>query len=423
LDNLKRRDFLRLSGFAGLAAAAPAILAACGDDDDDTPTPTATTPAATGTATGTATATGTSTATAGPPEARQLRVGYLPITDATPLLLAHANGYYEEAGLEVAKPTLFRSWPQIVEAFQARQVDIIHVLMPTAVFMRFGQRFPVKIVAWNHTDGSALTVAKNINSLDDLAGQTIGIPSYYSLHNVTLQILLRDAGLNPVLTGNASASQRQVKLVVMAPPDMPPALANNSIAGYIVAEPFNAVAEVNDVGKIFRFTGDVWQNHACCVVVMHEDDIERKPNWAQAAITSVARAQLFARENRQEAARLLAREGGDYLPQPLPVIQRALSHYDKGEYGQSGAIKHVDWPSNRIDFQPFPFPSYTDRLVRFMQETSVEGDAAFLTALDAAAAHAQLVDDRFARAAITAAGGPAKFGISAALSRMEVVSP
>jgi NitT/TauT family transport system substrate-binding protein len=416
---MKRRDFLRLSAFAGLAAtAAPAVLAACGDDDDETPTPAATTPAGTGTPTGTATA----AVTAGPPEVKQLRVGYLPITDATPLLLAHANGYYEEAGLEVAKPTLFRSWPQIVEAFQARQVDVIHVLMPTAVFMRFGQRFPAKIVAWNHTDGSALTVAKNVNTLDDLAGKTVGIPSYYSLHNVTLQILLRNAGLNPVLTGNASAAQRQVKLAVMAPPDMPPALANNSIAAYIVAEPFNAVAEVNDVGKIFRFTGDIWQNHACCVVVMHEDDIAQKPNWVQAAITSVARAQLFARENRAEAARLLAREGGDYLPQPLPVIQRALTHYDKAEYGASGAIKHADWPSNRIDFQPFPFPSYTDQLVRFLRETAVEGDTAFLTALDAAAAHAQLVDDRFARAAIDAAGGPAKFGLSA-LSRMEVVAP
>jgi NitT/TauT family transport system substrate-binding protein len=416
---MKRRDFLRLSAFAGLAAtAAPAVLAACGDDDDETPTPAPTTPAGTGTPTGTATA----AVTARPPEVKQLRVGYLPITDATPLLLAHANGYYEEAGLEVAKPTLFRSWPQIVEAFQARQVDVIHVLMPTAVFMRFGQRFPAKIVAWNHTDGSALTVAKNVNTLDDLAGKTVGIPSYYSLHNVTLQILLRNAGLNPVLTGNASAAQRQVKLAVMAPPDMPPALANNSIAGYIVAEPFNAVAEVNDVGKIFRFTGDIWQNHACCVVVMHEDDIAQKPNWVQAAITSVARAQLFARENRAEAARLLAREGGDYLPQPLPVIQRALTHYDKAAYGASGAIKHADWPSNRIDFQPFPFPSYTDQLVRFLRETAVEGDAAFLTALDAAAAHAQLVDDRFARAAIDAAGGPAKFGLSA-LSRTEVVAP
>lgn len=411
MPHISRRDFLRMSALAGLTVAAPAILTACGSSDDANPTPTPGTSPATG------------TPPAGSLEARDLKVGYLPITDATPLLLAHALGYYEEAGLQAPKPTLFRSWPQIVEAFQARQVDVIHVLMPTAVFMRFGQKFPVKVVAWNHTDGSALTVGPRVNALDDLAGQTIAIPSYYSLHNVTLQILLRDAGLTPVLTGNASSAQRQVKLAVMAPPDMPPALANNSIGGYIVAEPFNAVAEVNNVGKILRFTGDVWQNHACCVVVMHEDDIARKPNWAQAVITAIARAQLYARENRAEAARLLSKDGGDYLPQPRPVIQRALTHYDEAEYGRSGAIRHPEWPNHRIDFQPFPFPSYTEQLVRFMQQTAVEGDAAFLAAMNAAAAHAELVDDRFARAAIAAVGGPEKFGIPAGLSRTEVVAP
>src|SRR5690606_40925197 len=44
-------------------------------------------------------------------------------------------------------------------------------------------------------------------------------------------------------------------------PILPAALANGSIAGYIVAEPFNAAAEVMEVGKILRFTGDVWLRH------------------------------------------------------------------------------------------------------------------------------------------------------------------
>ncbi|WP_163589762.1 ABC transporter substrate-binding protein, partial [Klebsiella pneumoniae] len=38
------------------------------------------------------------------------RIGYLPITDATALLVAHAKGFFEEAGLKVAEPTPVRSW-------------------------------------------------------------------------------------------------------------------------------------------------------------------------------------------------------------------------------------------------------------------------------------------------------------------------
>jgi NitT/TauT family transport system substrate-binding protein len=405
-----RRELFRAFGVTTTAASGAALLAACGQAA--APSGGAGAPAG-----------GAQPAIGGTPESKGLRIGYLPITDATPLLLAHAQGLYKNEGLEPEKPTLFRGWAQIAEAFQARQVDVAHILMPTAVWMRFGQGFPVKTVAWNHTDGSALTVANSVKSLDDFAGKTVGIPFWYSIHNTVLQLLLRKAGLRPVVQGEASAANKTVKLVVMAPSDMLPALANGSIAGYIVADPFNAMAEVQGIGRVFRFTGDAWLNHACCVVIMHEDDTHKKPNWAQAVVTAVAKAQLFARDNRKETARILSDQGGAYLPQPLPAIERALAHYDKAEYGATKAVEHADWQNNRIDFQPFPFPSYTEELVKQLRATAVEGDNAFLKSLEPAKAHATLVDDRFARNAIKAAGGPAKFGLAESLTRTERLAP
>lgn len=400
-SGLGRRTFLRGAalGAAGLAGAA---LVGCGEDDDGG-TATATTPAG-------------GTAVEGL-EKTDLRVGYLPITDATPLVLADGLGYYEEAGLKPADPTLFRGWAQIAEAFQARQVDVVHLLMPMAIWLRFGQNFPLKLVAWNHTGGSALTVANNVNSLDDLSGTTFGIPFWYSVHNVVLQMLMREAGLTPITTGDPKAGE--VKLVVMAPPDMPPGLANGSISGYIVADPFNAVAEVNGVGKILRFIPDVWFEHACCVALMHEDDVVNRPNWSQAVVSSLARAQVYARENREESARLLSGDGMNYLPQPRAVIERAMGHYDLEEYGPSGAIQHPEWETQRIDFQPFPYSSYTERLIEELKQTVVEGDNAFLQDLDPAEAHRMLVDDRFARAAIDAAGGAERFDVDPSLEREE----
>lgn len=416
-----RREFLRLLGLSGLTlSTAGSWLAGCQAAGPTSP-PTAAAGTAAPTAAPAAGAT-TAPAAATGDQSMNLKIGYLPITDAAPLLLGHAKDFYTAEGLTPEKPTLFRGWSQLAEAFQARQVDVVHILMPTSVWMRFGQNVPVKVVAWGHTDGSALTVRSDITSIEDLAGQTVAVPFWYSIHNLVVQLLLRRSNLKPITKGDASKADQTVKLVVMAPPDMPPALGNNTIAGYIVADPFNAVAEVNKIGKVQRFTGDIWLNHACCVVIMHEDDIQKRPRWAQAVVTGLAKAQLFARENRKEAARLLAKEGGNYLPQPLPVIERALTHYDRAEYSASGAIKHADWGNHRIDFQPFPFPSYTEELVKLLKETTVEGDDAFLKGLDPAQAHAQLVDDRFARVAITAAGGAAKFGIPESLSRTERIS-
>ena len=170
-----------------------------------------------------------------------LKIGYLPITDATPLLVAHAQGLFAKHGVNnVVKPVLFRSWASLVEAFLSGQVNLIHLLSPMSIWARYGSASPIKVVMWNHMAGSALTVALDIDNIAGLGGQTVAIPFWYSIHNVVLQKILREHGLK-VVEKNPQAGE--VKLSVMAPSDMVAALANRAIAGLIVAEPFNAVAE------------------------------------------------------------------------------------------------------------------------------------------------------------------------------------
>lgn len=127
-----------------------------------------------------------------------LRIGYLPITDATPLLVAHARGLFAQAGVHTLKPALFRSWASLVEAFLSQQVNLIHVLSPMSVWMRYGSQARVKALTWNHTCGSALTVRPDITDLEALQGQTVAIPFWYSVHNIIIQQLLRHAGLSVV---------------------------------------------------------------------------------------------------------------------------------------------------------------------------------------------------------------------------------
>lgn len=397
--NHNRRDFLRFAGTAGLAlAAGPSFLAACGGDSS----PSVTTLDTSGMDLG------------------ALRLGYLPITDASPLLVAHANGSLDQAGFRTESPTLFRSWADLVEAFQSGSLDVVHLLMPLAVQLRFGADLPLKVVAWNHTNGSALTVAESVGTIDDLAGKTVAIPFWWSIHNVVLQKLLRANNLEPILEGDASASDRTVKLVVLPPSDMVPALASGSIAGFIVADPFNALAETTGTGKILRFTGDVWRDHACCVTVVSEDFVTTKPQAAQGLVNALAAAQLAISNDRPGAAKTLSE--GKYLPQPLPAIERALTHYATPEYVSNGAIKNSDWQSERIGFQPYAYPSYTRELVAALRETRIVGDTAFLADIDDATAHAELVAEGLAQSAIELNGGKERFKI-ASFERVETIAP
>src|SRR5690606_965646 len=102
----------------------------------------------------------------------------------------HGRKLFEQQGLKVETPRLFRSWAQIIEAFVAGQVNVIHLLSPATLWVRYGSKFPAKVVAWNHINGSGLTVQNEINSVAELGGKTVAIPFWYSIHNILLQKIL-----------------------------------------------------------------------------------------------------------------------------------------------------------------------------------------------------------------------------------------
>lgn len=393
LNGLTRRDFLKLSSLFTVAGALPFLAQL-------------------------------QLAQAAEPDA-PLRIGYLPITDAAPLLVAHHNGIFEQQGLRVEKPVMFRSWAQLVEAFLSGSVNAVHMLSPMTVWARYGSKAPAKVVAWNHINGSTITtaLAKNIENIEQLGGTTFAIPFWYSVHNVVLQQLFKKHGLQAIQDGEPTA--KQVKLVVMAPSDMLPGLATGRISGYIVAEPFNAAAELTKVGKIWRFTGDVWKDHACCVVQMHEADLTNRPEWSQKVVNGIVQAQAWIRDHREETVKILAKDGSArYTPHTQQTLAKVLIENtgDHDAYVKSGAIKNAQWNQKRIDFQPYPYPSYTETLVKLLRETEVKGDNSFLADLEPSFAASDLVDDRFVKNAIEAIGGMKVFG-QQGYTRQEVLAP
>jgi len=314
-----------------------------------------------------------------------VRIGYIPITDATALLVAHAKGFFRDEGLEAAQPTLMRGWAPLVESFAADRVNLVHFLMPIPIWMRYGNGFPVKIVAWAHTNGSGIVVGRTsgITSFRDFGGKQVAVPFWYSMHNIVLQYALRAAGIKAVIRPQgAPLAADECNLQIMPPPDMPPALAAGKLDAYIVAEPFNALGELRAGARMLRFTGDIWKHHPCCVACVREDLTRDNAEWTQRVVNATVRGAIYASQNKREVARLLSRDGAGYLPVPADVVERAMLAYDEPGYRETGAIRHPEWGAGRIDFQPWPYPSATELMVRLMRDTVVGGDAGFLGRLD-----------------------------------------
>ncbi|MBD3670384.1 MAG: ABC transporter substrate-binding protein [Gammaproteobacteria bacterium] len=347
---------------------------------------------------------GMSMANITPPDDEVVRIGYLPITDATALLVAHGMGFLEEEGLKTEKPTLIRGWSPLVEGFAAGKFNLVHLLKPIPVWMRYNNDFPVKVMSWAHINGSALVVGKHVDAEDfkDLGGKQIAVPYWYSMHNIVLQMGLRSAGLKPVIKDQqAPLAADEVNLMIMPPPDMPPALAARKIDAFIVAEPFNAFGELKAGGKMLRFTGDMWKNHPCCVVCMNENTVNAKPEWTQKVMNAIVRAEVYAQQNKEEVAVMMSRDGKGYLPMPAEAVVRAMTFYDEKDYAQPHAIRHKEEFNNgRIDFSPFPYPSATEMIVEAMNDTLVGGEKTFLENLDPQFVSKDLVDYKHVKAAM-----------------------
>ncbi|CCQ74958.1 ABC transporter substrate-binding protein [Magnetospira sp. QH-2] len=337
------------------------------------------------------------------PDDGVVRIGYLPITDATALLVAHGMGFFKEEGLEAAKPTLIRGWSPLIEGFAAKKFNLVHFLKPIPVWMRYNNDYPVKIMAWAHTNGSGLVVGKHtgITDFSQLGGKQVAVPYWYSMHNIVLQIALRQAGVKAVIKAQGEPlANDECNLQVMPPPDMPPALAAKKIDAYIVAEPFNAMGELKAGAKMLRFTGDIWKNHPCCVICMQEEDTKEKKEWTQKVMNAIVKAQIYASQNKKEVAHMMSRDGKKYLPMPAKVVERAMTLYDDAAYAAPDAIQHPEWGNGRVDFQPWPYPSATKMIIEAMNDTVVAGDKTFLSKLDSDFAVKDLVDYDYVRAAL-----------------------
>ncbi len=335
-----------------------------------------------------------------------IRIGYLPITDATPLLVAHGLGYFSEEGLAVDRPVMVRSWKILVESFLAGKFNLTHMLFPIPVWMRFKQNVPVKVLAWDHTNGSAVTVRNDsdIHGFKDLGGKQIAVPSWYSMHNLILQMGIQSQGLKPVIKPQSERLKKdEVNLFILPPPDMPTALLGKKIDGYIVADPFNALAQIKFNARIMRYSGDIWKNHPCCVIVANENFIQKHNILIQKAVNAIVRAQDWCISNPNETAHLLSRDGEGYLPVPKNVLSKVFENPQKNQ------VVHPDWDVTRIGFQPFPFPSATRFIIDQMRQTLVEGDTQFLKALDTKKAADALVDDTFVMKTLDETGGIHRF--------------
>jgi nitrate/nitrite transport system substrate-binding protein len=274
-----------------------------------------------------------------------LRLGFIPLSDAAPLIVAKAQGLFEAEGLDV---TLAReaSWANIRDKVSAGLLDGAHMLAPLPLACTLGLSGPATpmITPFSlNLNGSAITVSKALaeamraadpegmtrrprtarplKALIDArraAGQpplTFAVVFPFSMHNYELRYWLAEGGIDP---------DHDLRLVITPPPRMAARLASGEIDGFCVTAPWNGLAVAQGTGEIVIYASEIWRVGPDKVFGVTAQWAQRHADTLQAVIRALLRASIWCDEpaNRAELGSILAR--ADYLDAPVEVISQSL---------------------------------------------------------------------------------------------------
>ncbi|HEY0719838.1 MAG TPA: CmpA/NrtA family ABC transporter substrate-binding protein [Gammaproteobacteria bacterium] len=278
-------------------------------------------------------------------EKRQLTVGFIPLTDCAPLIVAKHLGSFEKYGLEVtlSKET---SWANIRDKVALGILDAAQMLatMPLAMTLGIGPvKKPTLTALVLDLNGNAVTISealyRRLEKFDATAARerplsaallkrfidderaagakplTFATVFPTATHTYELRYWLASAGIDPL---------HDIRIEVVPPSQMVARLAKGAIDGCCVGEPWNSMAVVQGVGHIAISGYEIWNNRTEKVLGVTEEWALQHPNTHQALMLALLEACQWLDEpdHRREAAALLAQ--GIHVGAPETVLRQSL---------------------------------------------------------------------------------------------------
>jgi nitrate/nitrite transport system substrate-binding protein len=298
-------------------------------------------------------------------EKKDLKVGFIPITCATPIIVAHPMGFYARHGLnvEVVKTA---GWAVVRDKTLNKEYDAAHMLapMPLAISLGLGsQPIPFTVPAIENINGQGITLAmkhKDRRDPKSWRGFKFAIPFDYSMHNYLLRYYLAEHGLDP---------DNDVQLRVVPPPEMVANLRAENIDGFLAPDSLCQRAIYDGVGFLHILSKEIWDGHPCCSFSASREFVTQLPNSFGALIRAIVDATAFASkaENRKQIAAAIA--PANYLNQPEIVIEQSLT----GTFADGLGTVRQD--PHRVDFDPFPWQSFAVWMLTQMKRWGqIKGD-------------------------------------------------
>ena len=271
------------------------------------------------------------------PEITEVKIGFIPLTDCAPIVVAAEMGFDKKYGIKIT-PSKEASWAAIRDKTVNGELHAAHVLYGLIYGVQLGiggQKKDMAVLMTLNHNGQGITLANQLKEKGVKDGATLKrlldnenrdytfaqtFPT--GTHAMWLNYWLAANGINPL---------KDVKTIVVPPPQMVANMRIGNMDGYCVGEPWNARAIYDKVGYTVATSQDIWVDHPEKVLGTTAEFVAKNPNTSRAMIMAILDACKYieALENRAKVAKLIS--GKAYVNAPEEVIAgRFVGDYDNG---------------------------------------------------------------------------------------------
>ncbi|MEW6302778.1 MAG: CmpA/NrtA family ABC transporter substrate-binding protein [Verrucomicrobiota bacterium] len=302
-------------------------------------------------------------------EKTDLKFGFIKLTDCVPIIIAKELNYFEDEGLYVTVEAQ-SNWKILLDRVITGELDGAHMLagQPIAATIGFGTKAHVITAFSMDLNGNGITLGnaiweemKAINpslAKDPIerplkagllkpvvqklksAGtpMKMGMVFPVSTHNYELRYWLASGGIHPgyyTATDTTGTKDADVLISVTPPPQMPATLAQGTIQGYCVGEPWNQQAVIKGIGVAPITDFEIWKNNPEKVFGVTAEWDKKHPNTHIAVVKALIRAGKWldaSPENRKQACQILSKP--EYVGADVQVIANSMTgtwEYHKGD--------------------------------------------------------------------------------------------
>lgn len=271
------------------------------------------------------------------PEITEVKIGFIPLTDCAPIVVAAQMGFDKKYGIKIT-PSKEASWAGVRDKLINGELQGAHVLYGMMYGSQLGiggQQKDMAVLMALNNNGQGITLSNQLKDKGVKDGRSL--KRLISNENrdytfaQTFPTGTHAMWLNYWLAANDIDPIKDVKNIVVPPPQMVANMRIGNMDGYCVGEPWNARAISDNVGFSVATSQDIWVDHPEKVLGTTAEFVTKNPNTARAMVAAVLEACRYidATENRAKVAKLIS--GKSYVNAPEDVIGgRFVGNYDNG---------------------------------------------------------------------------------------------